>query len=48
MLASGQLSAGSQFPLKLAAALLMTVPVAVLFFVFQKRIMNQSDGAVKE
>jgi ABC-type maltose transport system permease subunit len=25
-----------------------TIPVAVLFFVFQKRIMNQSAGAVKE
>jgi multiple sugar transport system permease protein len=48
MLVSGQLSAGSQYPLKLAAALLMTIPVAVLFFIFQKRIMNQSDGAVKE
>jgi multiple sugar transport system permease protein len=51
MLVSGQLSAGSQYPLKLAAAVLMTIPVipvAVLFFIFQKRIMNQSDGAVKE
>jgi len=47
-LASGQLSAGSQFPLKLAAALLMTIPVAVLFFIFQKHIVNRSDGAVKE
>lgn len=46
-LASGQLSQGSQYPLKLAAALLMTIPVAVLFFVFQKRIMNTSAGAVK-
>ena len=47
-LASGQLSSGTQYPLKLAAATLMTVPVAVLFFVFQRRIMNASDGAVKE
>ncbi|MEW1959369.1 carbohydrate ABC transporter permease [Kineococcus sp. NPDC059986] len=47
-LASGQLSQGTQFPLKLAAAALMTIPVAVLFFVFQRRIMNSSDGAVKE
>jgi multiple sugar transport system permease protein len=47
-LASGQLSQGSQFPLKLAAAAIMTVPVAVLFFVFQRRIMNVSEGAVKE
>ena len=46
-LASGQLSQGSQFPLKLAAALLMTIPVAVIFFIFQKRIMNASAGAVK-
>jgi multiple sugar transport system permease protein len=47
-LASGQLSQGSQFPIKLAAALLMTVPVAVVFFIFQKRIMNVGAGAVKE
>ncbi len=47
-LASGQLSQGTQYPLKLAAALIMTIPVAVLFFVFQRRIMNSSEGAVKE
>ena len=47
-LASGQLSQGSQYPIKLAAAAIMTIPVAVLFFIFQRRIMNSSDGAVKE
>ena len=47
-LASGQLSQGSQYPLKLAAAVIMTIPVAVMFFVFQRRIMNASEGAVKE
>jgi multiple sugar transport system permease protein len=47
-LASGQLSQGTQYPLKLAAAVLMTIPVAIVFFVFQKRIMNASAGAVKE
>jgi multiple sugar transport system permease protein len=26
----------------------MTIPVAIMFFIFQKRIMNQSEGAVKE
>lgn len=46
-LSSGQLSQGTQFPLKLAAAALMTVPVAIVFFVFQKRIMNTTGGAVK-
>ena len=47
-LASGQLSQGSQFPIKLAASLLMTIPVAIVFFIFQKRIMNVGAGAVKE
>lgn len=47
-LASGALSAGTQYPIKLAAAAIMTVPVAALFFVFQRRIMNASGGAVKE
>ncbi|MFB9376786.1 carbohydrate ABC transporter permease [Kineococcus gynurae] len=47
-LASGGLSQGTQYPLKLAAAALMTIPVAVLFFAFQRRILNTSDGAVKE
>jgi multiple sugar transport system permease protein len=46
-LANGQLSQGKQYPLKLAAALIMTIPVAVMFFIFQKRIMNTSEGAVK-
>lgn len=47
-LASGQLSSGNQFPIKLAAATLMTIPVAVIFFVFSRRIMNSTSGAVKD
>jgi len=47
-LASGQLGSGNRYPLKLAASTLMTIPVALLFFVFQRRIMNASEGAVKE
>lgn len=46
-LSSGQLSQGTQYPIKLAASLLMTVPVAIMFFIFQKRIMNATTGAVK-
>jgi len=46
-LVSGQLGSGSQFPLKLAAAVLMTIPVAVLFFFFQRRIMGMTEGAEK-
>lgn len=47
-LVNGGLSAGNQFPLKLGAALLTTIPVALLFFVFQK-YLNRSrvDGAIK-
>ena len=47
-LASGQLGSGNRFPLKLAASMLMTIPVAILFFIFQRQIMNTSEGAVKE
>ncbi|MEC5182084.1 multiple sugar transport system permease protein [Arthrobacter sp. CG_A4] len=47
-LSSGQLSSGTQYPLKLAAAAIMTIPVAIVFFIFQKRIMNATAGAVKE
>jgi multiple sugar transport system permease protein len=47
-LASGQLGSGNRYPLKLAASVLMTIPVAIIFFVFQRRIMNASAGAVKE
>jgi multiple sugar transport system permease protein len=47
-LSSGQLSAGTQYPLKLAAAAIMTIPVAIVFFIFQKRIMNSTAGALKE
>lgn len=46
-LVSGQLGSGNQFPLKLAAAVLMTVPVAVVFFIFQRRIMSTTEGAEK-
>ncbi len=47
-LSSGSLGQGSQYPIKLAAAAVMTIPVAVVFFIFQKRIMNTTTGAVKE
>ena len=46
-LTAGQYGQGNQYPLKLAAAVLMSIPVAVLFFVFQRRIMSTSDGAEK-
>jgi multiple sugar transport system permease protein len=47
-LVSGQLGTATQYPLKLAAALVMTLPVAIIFFVFQKHILRTTEGAVKE
>jgi multiple sugar transport system permease protein len=47
-LVSGQLGAATQYPLELAAAMAMTIPVAIVFFVFQKYIMRTGEGAVKE
>jgi multiple sugar transport system permease protein len=46
-LTSGQLGSGNQYPLKLAAAVLMSIPVAVIFFIFQKRIMSTAEGGEK-
>ncbi|GHJ34573.1 carbohydrate ABC transporter permease [Streptomyces sp. TS71-3] len=46
---AGGLAGGTQYPLKLAAALLSTLPVAVLFFFFQRHfVRGASSGAVKE
>jgi multiple sugar transport system permease protein len=47
-LVSGELGAGTQYPLKMASGLLMTLPVAIVFFTFQKYIVRTGDGAVKE
>jgi multiple sugar transport system permease protein len=48
-LVSGSLSAGTQYPLKLTAALLSTIPVAALFFVFQRHfVRGANSGAVKQ
>jgi multiple sugar transport system permease protein len=40
--------AASQYPLKMAAALVMTIPVAIVFLTFQKYIVRTGEGAVKE
>jgi multiple sugar transport system permease protein len=47
-LVSGQLGTATQYPLKLAAAVTMTVPVTIVFFVLQKHIMRTGQGALKE
>ena len=46
---SGGLGKGTQYPLKLTAALLSTIPVAVLFFCFQRHfVRGANSGSVKE
>lgn len=47
-LVSGQLGGTTQYPLQLAAAMAMTVPVAIVFFIFQKYIIRTGEGAIKE
>lgn len=41
-------SAATQYPLRMAAAVIMTIPIAILFLVFQKYILRTGEGAVKE
>ena len=47
-LVTGQLGDTTSYPLELAAAMGMTIPVAIIFFVFQKYIIRTGEGAVKE
>ena len=47
-LVSGSLGAGTQYPLKLGAALLATIPVAIIFVVFQRYfVRDANEGADK-
>ena len=48
-LLTGALGSGNRYPLKLAAAVIMTIPIALMFFAFQRHIISGStEGAVKE
>mgnify|MGYP000618022244 CR=1 FL=1 len=47
-LTTGQLGSGQQFPLKLAAALLVTIPVAIMYISLQRYfVQGANEGAVK-
>ncbi|SNT64810.1 multiple sugar transport system permease protein [Asanoa hainanensis] len=47
-LVSGSLGSGTQYPLKLGAALLATIPVAIIFAVFQRYfVRGATEGAEK-
>jgi multiple sugar transport system permease protein len=47
-LVSGSLGAGTQYPLKLSAALLATIPVAIVFVLFQRYfVRGANEGSSK-
>lgn len=47
-LTTGQIGSANHYPLKLAAALLMTIPVALVFFAFQRHfVRGGTEGAEK-
>lgn len=47
-LVSGSLGAGTQYPLKLSAALLATIPVAIVFILFQRYfVRGANEGSTK-
>jgi multiple sugar transport system permease protein len=47
-LVSGSLGAGTQYPLKLGAALLATIPIAAIFFIFQRYfVRGANEGGEK-
>lgn len=47
-LTSGRLGAGNQFPITMAAALLMRIPVAIVFIALQRYfVQGAGEGAVK-
>jgi multiple sugar transport system permease protein len=47
-LVSGSLGAGTQYPLKLSAALLATIPVAVVFILFQRHFVRGGNEGVEK
>ena len=47
-LVSGEYGSGPQFPFKMGAALLTTIPVAIVFFAFQRHfVRGANEGAEK-
>jgi len=47
-LTSGELGSGKQYPISMAAALLMTIPVALVFFVFQKYLVRGGTAGAEK
>ncbi|RYU10302.1 carbohydrate ABC transporter permease [Nocardioides iriomotensis] len=47
-LTSGQLGSGNQFPLTMAAALVMTIPVALVFVIFQRYFVTGANAGAEK
>jgi multiple sugar transport system permease protein len=47
-LVSGQLGSGQQYPITMAAALLMTIPVAIVFIVFQRYFVRGGTAGAEK
>ncbi len=47
-LTSGQLGSGSQFPITMAAGLLMTIPTAIVFMVFQRYFTQGANAGAEK
>jgi len=47
-LTSGQLGSGNQFPITMAAALLMTIPVAIVFIIFQRFFVQGANAGAEK
>ena len=47
-LTSGGLGSGKQFPISMAAALLMTIPTAIVFMVFQRHFTQGANAGAEK
>jgi len=47
-LTSGQLGSGNQYPISMAASLLMTIPVAIVFFAFQRYFISGANAGAEK
>lgn len=47
-LVSGQLGSGNQYPISLAAALVMTIPVALVFIFFQRYFVRGGTAGAEK
>jgi len=47
-LTSGGLGSGNQFPISMAAALLMTIPTALVFIIFQRYFTQGANAGAEK